>query len=217
MFLPPRSANIANSQYATNTVLYVYYGITIRAGDPKPQPGSPRYARDRRRVFIAIVIAYLLYNLYESYQKIQNAGNFYEVLGVSPLSDERTIKTRFRRLAAQHHPDKLEAGSSGDIFMYLKLAQDTLTSPVKRYAYDMWGPRINEWGNIDTAHGYFVAGLMKTIPTYVMSFLGLILLNYTWWSDWGRYVSRISIFNHTRPLLIVISSGASLHLLRCFH
>ncbi|KAL4917095.1 hypothetical protein BDW62DRAFT_211452 [Aspergillus aurantiobrunneus] len=174
-------------KYATNVVLYVYYGITIRAGDPKPQPGSPRYARDRRRVFIAIVTAYLLYNLFEVYSKIHNEGSFYEVLGVSPLSDERTIKARFRRLAAQHHPDKLGAGSSSDLFVYLKQAQDTLTNPVKRYAYDMWGPKISELGNIDTTNGYFVAGLMSTMPSYVISFWGLLLLNYTWWSDWGRY------------------------------
>jgi hypothetical protein len=173
--------------YATNAVLYVYYGITIRAGDPKPQPGSSRYAHDRRRVFVAVVTTYLLYNLFEVYQQIQTEGSFYDVLDVSPLSDERTIKARFRRLAAQHHPDKLGVGSSSEFFVYLKQAQDTLTNPVKRYAYDMWGPKILQWGNIDTVHGYFLSGLMKTVPTYLMSFLGLLLLNYTWWSDWGRY------------------------------
>ncbi|KAL2824772.1 hypothetical protein BDW59DRAFT_147066, partial [Aspergillus cavernicola] len=174
-------------KYATNTVLYVYYGLTIRAGDPKPQPGSPRYARDRRRVFIAIVTVYLLYTLFEVFQQIQKEGDFYQALGVSPLSDERAIKTRFRRLAAQHHPDKLGAGSSPDYFVYLKQAQDTLTNPVKRYAYDTWGSNIFEWGNIDTAHGYFLAGLMKSIPGYLVTFWMILLLNYTWWSDWGRY------------------------------
>ncbi|KAL2798556.1 hypothetical protein BJX66DRAFT_34736 [Aspergillus keveii] len=174
-------------KYATNLVLYVYYGLTIRAGDPKPQPGTPRYNRDRRRVFVAIVTTYLLYNLLEVYQKIQTEGDFYQALGVSPLSDERAIKTRFRRLAAQHHPDKLGAGSSSDYFVYLKQAQDTLTDPVKRYAYNMWGSKILDWGKIDSKHGYFLAGLMKSVPGYLVSFWMLLLLNYTWWSDWGRY------------------------------
>ena len=57
----------------------------------------------------------------------------------------------------------------------------------------MWGPKILQWGNIDTVHGYFLSGLMKTVPTYLMSFLGLLLLNYTWWSDWGRYVSSLQL------------------------
>ncbi|KAL5334838.1 hypothetical protein BJX70DRAFT_402137 [Aspergillus crustosus] len=199
-------------KYATDTVLYVYYGITFRAGDPKPQPGNPRYARDRRRVFIAIVTIYLLYNLFEAYQNIQKAGNFYEALGVSPLSDERTIKSRFRRLAAQHHPDKLGAGSSSDYFVYLKKAQDTLTDPVKRYAYNVWGSNILEWGNIDSTHGYFLAGLMKTVPKYLISFWGLLLLNYTWWSDWGRYwrffafaalfTLNLTLISHQGPVFI---------------
>ncbi|KAL3469449.1 hypothetical protein BJX99DRAFT_73459 [Aspergillus californicus] len=174
-------------KYATNTVLYVYYGITIRAGDRKPQPGSPRYVRDRRRVFIGIVTIYLLYTLFEVFQQIQKEGDFYQILGVSPLSDERAIKAKFRRLAAQHHPDKLGVGSSPDYFVYLKQAQDTLVNPVKRYAYNMWGTKIMEWGNIDTMHGYFMAGLMKSIPGYLVSFSMILLLNYTWWSDWGRY------------------------------
>ncbi|KAI9368279.1 hypothetical protein BJX61DRAFT_230823 [Aspergillus egyptiacus] len=174
-------------KYATNIALYIYYGITIRAGDNKPQPGSPRYVRDRLRIYNVIVTTYLLYTLYEVFQQIQREGDFYHVLGVSPLSDDRAIKTRFRRLAAQHHPDKLAAGSSPDYFVYLKKAQDTLVDPAKRYAYDMWGSKIFEWGNFDTAHGYFLAGLMKSLPSYLGSFLIIMLLNYTWWSDWGRY------------------------------
>ncbi|KAL4945943.1 hypothetical protein BDV06DRAFT_174463 [Aspergillus oleicola] len=199
-------------KYATNTLQYVYYGITIRAGEPKPQPGSPRYNRDRRRIFIFVVTAYLLYNLYEVYSKIRTEGSFYDVLSVSPLSDERAIKARFRRLAAQHHPDKLGAGSSSDLFVHLKQAQDTLTNPVKRYAYDMWGPKVLEWGNVETAHEYFLAGLMKTVPAYLISFFGMLLLNYTWWSDWGRYwrffafaallTLNLTLISHQGPVFI---------------
>ncbi|KAL4792738.1 hypothetical protein BDV19DRAFT_391864 [Aspergillus venezuelensis] len=199
-------------KYATNTLQYVYYGITIRAGEPKPQPGSPRYNRDRRRIFIFVVTAYLLYNLFEVYQKIRIEGSFYNVLSVSPLADERAIKARFRRLAAQHHPDKLGVGSSSDLFVHLKQAQDTLTNPVKRYAYDMWGPKVLEWGNIETAHEYFLAGLMKTVPAYLISFFGLLLLNYTWWSDWGRYwrffafaalfTLNLTLISHQGPVFI---------------
>ncbi|KAL4954909.1 hypothetical protein BDW69DRAFT_162146 [Aspergillus filifer] len=199
-------------KYATNTLQYVYYGITIRAGEPKPQPGSPRYKRDRRRIFIFVVTAYLLYNLFEVYQKIRIEGSFYDVLSVSPLADERAIKARFRRLAAQHHPDKLGAGSSSDLFVHLKQAQDTLTNPVKRYAYDMWGPKVLEWKNVETAHEYFLAGLMKTVPAYLISFFGLLLLNYTWWSDWGRYwrffafaalfTLNLTLISHQGPVFV---------------
>ncbi|KKK15578.1 putative membrane associated DnaJ chaperone [Aspergillus ochraceoroseus] len=117
--------------YATSFLQNVYYGITIRAGDPKPQPGSPRYARHRRRIFIAVVTAYLLYTLFEAFHRVQAQGDFYQVLGVSPLADERFIKSRFRRLAAQHHPDKVGSGDgvSDDYFVFLKMAQETLVDP----------------------------------------------------------------------------------------
>ncbi|KKK26839.1 putative membrane associated DnaJ chaperone [Aspergillus rambellii] len=155
--------------YATSFLQNVYYGITIRAGDPKPQPGSPRYARHRRRIFIAVVTAYLLYTLFEAFHRVQAQGDFYQVLGVSPLADERFIKSRFRRLAAQHHPDKVGSGDgvSDDYFVF--------------------GPSMLNWGEKKTAHAFLVAGLQKSIPGYVGGFLTILVLNFVWWSEWGRY------------------------------
>lgn len=178
-------------QYATSIVQSIYYGITIRAGEPRPQPPSPRYARHRRRIFILVVTSYLLYTLYETYHQVQLAGDFYRALGVSPLADDKTIKSRFRRLAAQHHPDKLGPGDGvGDTyFVYLKLAQDTLLDPAKRFAYDRFGPDMLNWGDRKSMQEFLAAALHRTIPQYVAGFLTIVFLNFTWWSDWGRYVS----------------------------
>lgn len=177
-------------KYATSIVQSVYYGLTIRAGEPRPQPPSPRYARHRRRIFILVVTSYLLYTLYETFHQVQVAGDFYNALGVSPLADDKTIKSRFRRLAAQHHPDKLGPGdTAGDAyFVYLKLAQDTLLDPAKRFAYDRFGPEIVQWGERKTRQDFLAAALHRTIPQYVAGFLTVVFLNFTWWSDWGRYV-----------------------------
>ncbi|KMU79139.1 hypothetical protein CISG_07503 [Coccidioides immitis RMSCC 3703] len=107
----------------------VYYRITIRAGSPHPHPSSPCYARHYRRIYIFVVTSYLLYTFYDAYHRIRAQGDFYQILGVLPTADDRTIKSRFRRLAALHHPDKqggFESTSTGDLFVHLKLAQDTL-------------------------------------------------------------------------------------------
>ncbi|KAL4897442.1 hypothetical protein BDV59DRAFT_167741 [Aspergillus ambiguus] len=177
--------------YATSIVQNIYYGITIRAGDPRPQPPSPRYARHRRRIFILVVTSYLLYTLYEAFHRVQVEGDFYRALGVSPLADDRTIKSRFRRLAAQHHPDKITPGDAGgpsdDYFVYLKLAQDTLLDPARRFAYDRFGPEMNGWGDRKTMQGFVVAGLQRTLPQYVGGFVMIVVLNFVWWSQWGRY------------------------------
>ena len=78
----------------------MYYGITVRAGDPKPQPGSPRYIKHRRRIHTAVIVAYLLYTIFEADYWIRQAGDFYQHLGVSPGVDEKIIKSKFRRLQA---------------------------------------------------------------------------------------------------------------------
>lgn len=180
-------------QYVTSILQNVYYGITIRAGEPRPQPPSPRYARHRRRIFILVVTSYLLYTLYETFHQVQVTGDFYRALGVSPLADERTIKSRFRRLAAQHHPDKRGYGDgdpSDDYFVYLKLAQDTLLDPAKRFAYDRFGPDILSWGDRKTMQDFLFAGLQRSVPQYVVGLVTIIILNFTYWSNWGRYVSH---------------------------
>lgn len=176
-------------QYVTSIVQSVYYGITIRAGEPRPQPGTPRYARHRRRIYILVVTSYLLYTLYETFHRVQVAGDFYRALGVSPFADERTIKSRFRRLAAQHHPDKVGGAVSDSYFVYLRLAQDTLLDPVKRVAYDMYGPDMLNWGDKRTLQEFVMAGLQRSLPQYVIGLVTIVVLQFTYWSEWGRYVS----------------------------
>ncbi|KAL2115828.1 hypothetical protein VTJ04DRAFT_10083 [Mycothermus thermophilus] len=182
----------------------IYYGITIRAGDPKPQPGTPRYAADRRRIHIAVVTLYLLYTIYEADYELQRAGTFYTDLGVPLTATDREIKSRFRRLAALYHPDKAgAAGSAGPggggpgagqspeeinaYFMHLKAAADTLTDPAKRFAYERFGPDILGWQRCVTVRDFVARGAQALLPYYAVAALfmyGLGLLGYL---DWGRY------------------------------
>ncbi|KAH8692398.1 putative membrane associated DnaJ chaperone [Talaromyces proteolyticus] len=177
--------------YVTSILQSVYYGITIRAGDPRPQPGTPRFDKHRRRIFIFVVTAYLVYTLYESFYQVRATGDFYNVLGVSPLADERTIKSRFRRLAAQYHPDKANqlpnGGGTEGVFVYLKLAQDTLLDPARRFGYDRFGPTVNEWRNSSTMQDFLYAGLKQALVQYTAGLATIVVLNFVYWSAWGRY------------------------------
>ncbi|KAJ5180830.1 hypothetical protein N7492_004040 [Penicillium capsulatum] len=176
--------------YATTFLQSVYYGITIRAGEPRPQPGTPRYDRHRRRIFIFVITSYLLYTLYEAFHQVQVAGDYYQVLGVSPFADERTIKSRFRRLAAQHHPDKigLDGGGSESYFMFLRQAQETLADPVKRFAYDRFGPAMSGMNEKKTMRDLLTESVTtSTIPQYAGGLAAMLVLNWLWWPNWGRY------------------------------
>ncbi|KAJ5175554.1 uncharacterized protein N7482_001431 [Penicillium canariense] len=183
-FLPNRS-----SQYATSFLQSVYYGVTIRAGEPRPMPQTPRYERHRRRIFIFVIISYLVYTLYETFHQVQVAGDYYQVLGVSPFADERIIKSRFRKVAAQFHPDKVGLDNGAEAqFIFLRRAQETLVDPVKRFAYDRFGPDMLTWGDKKTMRDFLTASLSRVIlPQYVGGFATMIVMNWLWWANWGRY------------------------------
>lgn len=119
-------------------------------------------------------------------------GDFYQALGVLPTADDRTIRSRFRRLAALHHPDKrggFENANNGDLFVYLKLAQDTLLDPTRRFVYDRFGREVVQGSKAKTITEFLYEGLYALLPQYLVGLVMLVLLNTFWFSPWGRYVS----------------------------
>ncbi|MXO73800.1 molecular chaperone DnaJ [Altererythrobacter aerius] len=66
--------------------------------------------------------------------------DFYQVLGVSRDADGATIKSAYRRLAMQYHPDR-NAGckENEDKFKAVSAAYECLKDPQKRAAYDRFG------------------------------------------------------------------------------
>lgn len=89
---------IDDTQLVTGWIQSLYYGIMIRAGDPKPQPGTPKYLKHRQRINIAVIVIYLLYTIYEADYWVRVDGDFYRDLQLPVDVDEKTIKSRFRRL-----------------------------------------------------------------------------------------------------------------------
>ncbi|MCJ1309457.1 hypothetical protein MMC25_003117 [Agyrium rufum] len=174
----------------TGWIQTIYYGFTIRAGDPKPQPGTPRFIKHRRRIFIIVVLAYLLYDVFETDHNLRLAGDFYQSLGVPHEADERSIKSRFRRLAALHHPDKAtgsDVQAANDYFVHLKEAQDTLLNPNRRFAYDRFGPDVLKWKHCLSIRDYLLHGFQVFAPMYAGSGAVLILLGVAGYVQWGKY------------------------------
>ncbi|EXJ87537.1 hypothetical protein A1O3_04497 [Capronia epimyces CBS 606.96] len=180
--------------YATAFLQSVYYRLTIRAGQRHPQPGEPLFAYHNRRIRIFVLSLYLLYTLLQALYDVKLAGDFYALLGVTPWSTEREVKSRFRRLAARYHPDKLHEngqpfpGGEG-VFVQYKLAHDTILDPAKRFAYDRFGPGIVQVQHpgLKTIRHYVYAGLRSKIPEYASNAAILVVLNYTWLPRWGQF------------------------------
>ena len=62
--------------------------------------------------------------------------DFYAVLGVPPDANNDRIRSAYRTLVRQYHPDR-GAGSSAEKFREIVEAYATLSDPGRRHAYDL--------------------------------------------------------------------------------
>jgi molecular chaperone DnaJ len=73
--------------------------------------------------------------------------DYYETLGVSRGVGEADLKSAFRRLAKEHHPDKNPGDTASEQkFKELAEAYEVLKDPQKRSAYDQFGHAAFEGG-----------------------------------------------------------------------
>lgn len=67
--------------------------------------------------------------------------DYYEILSVAKTSSQEEIKSAYKKLVMQHHPDR---GGDLDLFKKINEAYDTLKDPEKRQAYDSPQPNWNQ-------------------------------------------------------------------------
>lgn len=72
--------------------------------------------------------------------------DYYEVLGVPRDTDENAIKSAYRKLARQYHPDVNKATDAGERFKEINEAYEVLSDPEKRGVYDRYGRTATQGG-----------------------------------------------------------------------
>ncbi|MBI2022176.1 DnaJ domain-containing protein [Candidatus Daviesbacteria bacterium] len=68
-----------------------------------------------------------------------NKRDYYEVLGVSKGASDVEIKSAYRKLARQHHPDVDKSAGAADRFKEISEAYQILSDSNKRKTYDQFG------------------------------------------------------------------------------
>ena len=67
-------------------------------------------------------------------------ADYYDLLGVSKSADEKEIKSAFRKLAMQYHPDRNPGDDAAEHkFKEINEAYEVLKDADKRAAYDRFG------------------------------------------------------------------------------
>src|SRR5215216_4214233 len=75
------------------------------------------------------------------------AKDYYEALGVSRTASEGDMKSAYRKLARQFHPDRNPGDkAAAERFKEVQQAYDVLSDKKKREQYDQFGPGFEQMG-----------------------------------------------------------------------
>jgi molecular chaperone DnaJ len=100
----------------------------------------------------------------------------YEVLGVRRNAAPEEIKSAFKKLAAQYHPDRNQDDPTAhERFKELNLAYQVLSDPNRRTMYDRFGHRAEEPGSPFGSSGPFPGGFVDISDIAIDGILGDLL------------------------------------------
>jgi len=161
---------------------------------PAQHPQSPKFRRDHLIIYILLAATYLVYTSYTAYTGLE--WTYYDVLGVSTSVTPAELRSRFKTLSKVLHPDK--SSTTNGAFLEVRHAYQTLLNPIKRKAYDLFGPFTTQW-DFPTEREYLLGGLAwGVLPNYTITFIALQV-----WSLFGRE-SQIKYWRYLQFLVLLV-------------
>ena len=93
-------------------------------------------------------------------------ADYYELLGVPRNATADQIRSAYRKLARQHHPDTSETSDGGERFKQITEAYEVLSDAERRQRYDMFGngQGLGDFGIGDLFETFFGSEFRRREP-----------------------------------------------------
>tara|TARA_Y100000590_G_scaffold452259_1_gene595057 strand:- start:39244 stop:40365 length:1122 start_codon:yes stop_codon:yes gene_type:complete len=99
--------------------------------------------------------------------------DYYDILGVEKNCDEKTLKSAFRKLAKQYHPDHNSGNPEAEAkFKEISEAYERLKDPEARAAYDRYGHSAFDNSSGRQGHGGFDGNFSSAFSDIFNDFFG---------------------------------------------
>jgi hypothetical protein len=129
----------------------------------RPRPQTARSKKDYARIYTLVILTYLSYSAFQSYQHLPL--NHFDTLDLPVSATPQEIKSRFRKLSMVYHPDKNPSEHAQKKFYHIRKAYEVLSEPTKQSLYDRFGPEGLDCTHCKTERDYFYNAIMS-FPAY---------------------------------------------------